>query len=196
MLGWKSASASIFWERTNGNRNPSLGNSDRLLHSQPLDLGRFLVHSPKTEHHENRGERSVPIFRELRPYLEDVFEQAEPGTVYVINRYRNAKVNLRTQLLRIIAKAGLTPSAGQSGNGVGIFLPVARSLLMDRQYVCRCGWPLPTGHQRGLREGSRFRRCKKRCKCAAKSDVARKGFKPPGVANRGYHRTRWRLLAR
>jgi hypothetical protein len=72
-------------------------------------LGRFLVHSPKTEHHENRGERSVPIFRELRPYLEDVFEQAEPGTVYVINRYRNAKVNLRTQLLRIIAKAGLTP---------------------------------------------------------------------------------------
>ena len=33
----------------------------------------------------------------------------EPGTVYFINRYRGGDVNLRTQLLRIIRKAGLQP---------------------------------------------------------------------------------------
>ena len=51
----------------------------------------------------------VPLFPELRPYLEDVFEQAAPGAEYVITRYRNTNVNLRTQLLRIIKLAGLKP---------------------------------------------------------------------------------------
>ena len=51
----------------------------------------------------------VPLFPELRPYLEDVFEQAAPGAGYVITRYRNTNVNLRTQLLRIIKLAGLKP---------------------------------------------------------------------------------------
>src|SRR5581483_8650202 len=37
------------------------------------ERGRFLVHSPKTEHHEGKGERWVPIFPELKPYLEAVF---------------------------------------------------------------------------------------------------------------------------
>ena len=36
-----------------------------------------------------------------------VFEQAEPGTEYVITRYRKHNCNLRTQFERIIAKAGL-----------------------------------------------------------------------------------------
>jgi integrase len=71
--------------------------------------GRFLVHSPKTEHHEGGADRWVPIFPELRPYLADAFERAEPGAVYLINRYRDVNVNLRTQLLRIIRRAGVTP---------------------------------------------------------------------------------------
>src|SRR5206468_223950 len=50
-----------------------------------------------------------PLFPELRPYLLDVFEQAEEGTEYVITRYRQANVNLRTQLNRIIDNAGLKP---------------------------------------------------------------------------------------
>ena len=49
------------------------------------------------------------MFPELLPYLREVFEQAEPGTDYVITRYRRANCNLRTQLQRIIAKAGLKP---------------------------------------------------------------------------------------
>src|SRR5262249_14361272 len=70
------------------------------------EQGRFLVHSPKTEHHEGGADRWVPIFPELRPYFEEAFEQAAPGTVYLINRYREGNVNLRTQLQRIIRRAG------------------------------------------------------------------------------------------
>ncbi|MFO0881140.1 MAG: tyrosine-type recombinase/integrase [Gemmataceae bacterium] len=73
------------------------------------ERGRFLVHSSKTEHHEDGGDRWVPLFEELRPHLEEVFDQAPPGTVYFINRYRKANSNLRTQLLRIIKRAGVTP---------------------------------------------------------------------------------------
>ena len=73
------------------------------------ERGRMVIHSPKTEHHTGGESRVVPIFPELRPYLEEVFEQAEPGTEYVITRYRETNVNLRTQLIRIIHRAGLTP---------------------------------------------------------------------------------------
>ena len=71
--------------------------------------GRITVTSPKTEHHAGGESRVIPIFPELRPYLEEAWEQAEPGTEWVLTRYRNTNVNLRTQLLRIIRRAGLTP---------------------------------------------------------------------------------------
>jgi len=73
------------------------------------ERSRVFVHSPKKEHLECGGDRWVPIFPELRPYLEVAFELAEPGTVFVINRYRDANTNLRTQMLRIIKRAGLKP---------------------------------------------------------------------------------------
>jgi len=71
------------------------------------DKGRMLVRSPKTAHHVGHESRLVPLFPELVPYLREVFEQAEPGTEYVITRYRQANCNLRTQFERIITKAGL-----------------------------------------------------------------------------------------
>jgi integrase len=71
------------------------------------EQGKFLVHSPKTEHHEGGADRWVPIFPELRPYLEEAFEHAEPGTVHLVTRYRDPNANLRTQLLRIIRRAGV-----------------------------------------------------------------------------------------
>ncbi|MDA1050110.1 MAG: tyrosine-type recombinase/integrase [Planctomycetota bacterium] len=71
------------------------------------ELGRMQVRSSKTEHHEGKGRRVVPIFPELRPYLEEAWDAAEPGTEYVITRYRDANSNLRTQLERIIKRAGL-----------------------------------------------------------------------------------------
>ena len=38
-----------------------------------------------------------------------MFEAAEPGTEYVITRYRDRAINLRTHFMRIIRRAGLTP---------------------------------------------------------------------------------------
>ncbi len=70
---------------------------------------RITVHSPKTEHHRGKGQRIIPLFNELRPYLDGAFEAAEPGTEFVITRYRDDTANLRTQLLRIIERAGVKP---------------------------------------------------------------------------------------
>jgi len=70
---------------------------------------KMLIRSAKTEHHEGKATRIIPIFPELRPHLEAVWEAAEPGCVHVITRYRDANSNLRTQLQRIIVKAGLKP---------------------------------------------------------------------------------------
>jgi len=73
------------------------------------ERGRIVVTSPKTAHHEGKGERIVPLFPELRPYLEKVFDEAEPCSEFVITRYRKRNANLRTQLDRIIKRAGLRP---------------------------------------------------------------------------------------
>ena len=73
------------------------------------ERSRMTVHASKTEHCEGDGVRICPIFPELLPYLRDAFEEAEAGEQFVITRYRQANVNLRTQLLRIIRKAGLKP---------------------------------------------------------------------------------------
>lgn len=73
------------------------------------ERGRIRVPSPKTEHHVDGDSRMIPIFPELLPSLREVFEQAEPGGEYIITKYRRANQNLRTQLERIIIKAGLKP---------------------------------------------------------------------------------------
>ena len=69
----------------------------------------MLIHSPKTEGHEGGKSRYVPIFPEVAPLLQQAFDEAEPGTKYVITRYRQRGCNLRTQFTRILAKAGLKP---------------------------------------------------------------------------------------
>ena len=73
------------------------------------EKARMTIHSSKTEHHPGGESRVTPLFPELRPYLEAVFDQAEEGTEYVITRYRETNINLRTMLLKIIARAGLEP---------------------------------------------------------------------------------------
>ena len=45
----------------------------------------------------------------MRPFLDEAYNLAEPGTEYVINRYRGDDQNLRTQFCRIIEQAGLEP---------------------------------------------------------------------------------------
>ncbi|MCH8164054.1 MAG: site-specific integrase [Planctomycetes bacterium] len=73
------------------------------------ERSRIRVPSPKTERHEGKASRVIPLFPELRPCLLEVFEAAEDGTEYVITRYHSTNANLRTQLHRIIRKAGLEP---------------------------------------------------------------------------------------
>ena len=79
---------------------------------------RMEIQSPKTEHHEGKASRSVPIFAELRQFLQEAFEVAPEGAVYVVderlrkaaqgkNGWRNC--NLRTQFERLVKRAGLKP---------------------------------------------------------------------------------------
>jgi len=56
---------------------------------------------------EGHAERLIPLFPELRVLLEAVFDEAPEGAVDVITRYRSPSANLRTQLERIIRRAGL-----------------------------------------------------------------------------------------
>jgi len=73
------------------------------------ERNRFLVTSPKTEHHDGQGSRIVPLFPELRLYMLAAFEASAEGSTYCVTRYRDGAVNLRTQLQRIIGRAGLKP---------------------------------------------------------------------------------------
>ncbi|MCX7422515.1 MAG: tyrosine-type recombinase/integrase [Planctomycetia bacterium] len=89
------------------------------LHWRDIDWSadRMLIHSPKTEHHAGKATRVVPLFAELRPYLEDVFDQAPEGSDFVLpSLQREAAqlgdwraVNLRTRFQKIVKKAGQAP---------------------------------------------------------------------------------------
>ena len=94
--------------RFGGLRTPS---ETLLLRWSDVDWerGRLLIHSPKTEHHEGKEFRWIPLFPELREDLEAAFDRASEGAEFVITRYRDAEQNLRTHFLRIINRAGLKP---------------------------------------------------------------------------------------
>lgn len=70
---------------------------------------RFVVRVSKPDQHEDGGIRIVPRFPELVPQFQAVFDQAEVGATHVITHYHVASVNLRTQLLRFITRAGVKP---------------------------------------------------------------------------------------
>ncbi len=93
--------------RFGGLRTPS---ETLLLRWGDIDWanGRFTVRSPKTEHHDGKGSRIVPLFPELVPHLRDAFEQADEGEEFVITRYR-AGANVGPQLKRIVERAGVKP---------------------------------------------------------------------------------------
>jgi hypothetical protein len=63
------------------------------------------------EHHEGGAFREIPLFPELRPYLDELWELAEPGQTRVITRYdyNGRATNLRTQFQKIIRRAGVEP---------------------------------------------------------------------------------------
>jgi integrase len=79
--------------------------------------GRIIVQSPKGECH-GKGTRTIPLFPELKPILEQAWELADDGAMYIVDeRMRKsalkvdggiwANCNLRTTLEKIIERAGL-----------------------------------------------------------------------------------------
>ena len=79
------------------------------LQDVDYEHSRFIVHASKTEHHQDGGIRTVPMFPELRPLFQDAFDKAKEGDIFCITRYRDKSVNLRTQLSKMIRRAGLEP---------------------------------------------------------------------------------------
>ena len=101
---WKLLFALARW---GGLRMPS---EPRLLTWDDIDRAneRFLVHSPKTAHHEGKASRWVPIFPELAKLLQDRFDEAEPGDVLVLPMMANyADSTFSCHLSRAIKRAGL-----------------------------------------------------------------------------------------
>ncbi|MEE8170067.1 MAG: site-specific integrase [Phycisphaerae bacterium] len=72
------------------------------------ERGMIRVTCPKLAHHEHLSHRTIPLFAELREPLLRLFTEAPEGAEYVIARHRLGSANLRTQLVRIIARAGVT----------------------------------------------------------------------------------------
>lgn len=79
------------------------------------------MHIPecKVEHHEGRGVRTCPLFKELRTVLEEAFEVFGGTSEFVVDadEYRQAaqtdagwkNANLRTQFMKLLTKAGVSP---------------------------------------------------------------------------------------
>jgi integrase len=74
-----------------------------------FDDRRIVVTSPKTAHHKGHESRVIPLFPEVALALNDVRSETTTGETFLVTRYRCPNQNLRTQLGRIIQKAGLTP---------------------------------------------------------------------------------------
>jgi integrase len=97
---------------------------------------RFTVTSRKTKRH-GKAWRTVPIFPELKQYLADAFDNAAEGSVYVIARYRGENANIRTQFMRILKNAGVTPWERLFHN-----LRASRQTELENQFPAHvvCDW--------------------------------------------------------
>src|SRR6516164_7776471 len=82
------------------------------------ERNRITVPSPKTDRYDGKESRTIPLFAELRPFLEEAFELAKPGQIHVVggehlakaqgrNGWRNC--NLRTTFEKLVRRAGLEP---------------------------------------------------------------------------------------
>ena len=71
-----------------------------------FDSKKITVRSPKTEHHEGKESRMIPMFPEIETALDQLWEQpSTEGKTFVINQHRGD--NLRTRFSKIIKRAGV-----------------------------------------------------------------------------------------
>ena len=71
------------------------------------DRDRMQVPNVKTRRKTGEAFRVVPLFPELRPYLEDAFAVAAPGQVFVITRWRKRHYSMWKALQQIAHRAGV-----------------------------------------------------------------------------------------
>lgn len=69
--------------------------------------GRLRVPSCKTEHHAGGADRTIPLFPDVESAPLELYDPEDVGDGFIITRYRDTRQNFRTQLLRIIRRAGL-----------------------------------------------------------------------------------------
>ncbi|QEL14116.1 tyrosine-type recombinase/integrase [Limnoglobus roseus] len=80
------------------------------------ERNRLTVPSPKTDRYDGKESRTIPLFADLRPYLEEAFELAEEDQTHVVggnhltkangpNGWKNC--NLRTSFEKFVKRAGL-----------------------------------------------------------------------------------------
>jgi integrase len=82
------------------------------------ERSRITVPSPKTDRYDGKGSRTIPLFADLRAFLDEAFELAEPGQTHVVGGDHLAKANgptgwkncnLRTAFEKLVQRAGLEP---------------------------------------------------------------------------------------
>lgn len=97
--------------------------------------GEFTARSPKTEHHEGKDRRIVPLFPALEVELRRLFEMLpNRNQEFVITRYPNREeTNLGTPFSKIVKKAGLDKIKRPFDN-----MRMCRSNEIDFFYDPRC----------------------------------------------------------
>ncbi|MDB5327261.1 MAG: hypothetical protein JWM57_2830 [Phycisphaerales bacterium] len=130
---------------------------------------RFTVYSKKNERFEGKRLRIVPLFPELEPVLLRLLQGAKGGQEFVITRYRMQSANLRTQLKRIIRKAGVESWERLFNN-----LRASRETELARDYPLHvaCYWignspKVASDHYLQVREGDFEQAVKKAAQNAA-----------------------------
>lgn len=101
------------------------------------DAERFTVTSPKTERY-GKATRVVPIFPELRPYLDDAYFRDDADKTWVVPMLAgNADKNLGTRFRKIIRRAGVEvwPKPFQNSQSI-------RQTELEQQYPTYvvCSW--------------------------------------------------------
>ena len=69
---------------------------------------KILIRSPKQINHEHRRERLIPLWPEIRKYLDIAWDEADAGQIHVIDRYRSSHTSAHSQLFtRACYRAGI-----------------------------------------------------------------------------------------
>jgi integrase len=68
---------------------------------------RLTVASPKTEQHEDHESRIIPIFTEIRPYLDELWDQAPAGAELMFPNHQVSGAALRKKLEKLCRSLGI-----------------------------------------------------------------------------------------